>query len=186
VKQMRIIVRPRQGGKTTELLRMAAEHGYTVVCATTREAQRLYRITMADTRPLDMSPVVITWDDFIHKRFGAAPIKTNGFVIDDLGWCLQTMVDVPVAAISVNGSAESVDTTLPPKDPRCDVEGCPEHPRQWPPEWFGSINDTPDILRHIGVPGPIPPDTASLDRLRERVMPEDPPSWTPPHVPWSW
>ena len=74
---MNIIIKPRGGGKTTEAIRLAAEHQYHIVCV--REARMIYR--KAQLLGLDI-PFPITFTDFIKGTFVGQDIK--GFIIDNL------------------------------------------------------------------------------------------------------
>lgn len=95
---MQVIVRPRQGGKTTEMLRMAAENFSYIVCPTRKDVDRLWQLA----RTLDVDiPHPITWDEFVQGRYHLAGV--GSFVIDDLDRCVQYMSHVEIKAISVTG-----------------------------------------------------------------------------------
>lgn len=93
---MKVIARPRQGGKTTELIRLAAEEFLYVVCPDL--AQVRYVSQMARDMGLDI-PFPLTWHEFSAGRFHSRGI--NGFVIDNLDMCVQQMTTVPVRAVSL-------------------------------------------------------------------------------------
>jgi hypothetical protein len=94
---MEIIIRPRQGGKTTEALQRAAEHFAYIVVATRQEADELW--ARAKLLKLDI-PMPITWDEFRRGRYYRKGVK--GFVIDNLDRCIQSDHPVPVVAVTMN------------------------------------------------------------------------------------
>jgi hypothetical protein len=93
---MLVIAENRGRGKTTELAMIAAEDGLYMVCpdmAAARQAARAAR-----DRGLRMN-YPITWDDFVTRRYYAPGVQ--GFVIDDLDRCVQSMTARPVRAIAL-------------------------------------------------------------------------------------
>lgn len=80
---MRIVNRPRRGGKTTEMIHMAAEHGLCIVCP---NAQQALWIKRAAQRMNKTIPEPITWEQFTA---GAARGISQDYVIDNLDLCLQ-------------------------------------------------------------------------------------------------
>lgn len=111
---MELIIRPRQGGKTTEVLRLAARHFAYIVVPTYQDVERLW--SLARELQLDI-PQPITWQQFIESRYGSSrgaqtfgvfPAGARGygvkaFIIDDLDRCLDTMTNVPIVGASLSG-----------------------------------------------------------------------------------
>jgi hypothetical protein len=95
-----VIVRtlPRQRGKTTEMIRLAADEFLYIVCTTEREAHRVFR--EAFDAGIDI-PHPITWAEFCERRYHGKGIK--GFLIDNLDHCLQSMTTVPIRAVTLTG-----------------------------------------------------------------------------------
>ena len=93
---MKVIARPRQGGKTTELIRLAAEEFLYVVCPD--QAQVRYVANLARDMGLDI-PFPLSWAEYSVGRYNGRGIK--GFVIDNLDSCIQQMTTVPVRAVSL-------------------------------------------------------------------------------------
>lgn len=93
---MKIIARPRQAGKTTDLIKLAAEHFAYIVCVSHEHAYQL--ATQARAAGLDI-PFPLTFDEFIEGRFFGKGVR--GFVIDDVDMLLSRMAHgVPVLAMS--------------------------------------------------------------------------------------
>ena len=93
---MKVYARPRQGGKTTELIRLAAEEFLYV--DSPDQAQVRYVARTARDMGLDI-PFPLTWQEFTSGRYEGKGI--NGFVIDNLDMCIQQMTTVPVRAVSL-------------------------------------------------------------------------------------
>ena len=103
---MKVYARPRQGGKTTELVRLAAEEFLYVVCPD--QAQVFYVARMARDMGLGI-PFPLTWHEFATGRYHSQGIK--GFVIDNLDLCIQGMSHVPVRAVSLTDEDAPVPVT---------------------------------------------------------------------------
>jgi hypothetical protein len=89
-----LIVRPRQGGKTTELIQLAAEHRAYIVCLNMREAQRI--AGQAKKAGLDI-PFPLTVEEFSRGDFYSRGIR--GFLFDNLDVMLERLAHgVPVIA----------------------------------------------------------------------------------------
>lgn len=93
---MIVIVRPRQGGKTTEVLRVAALHFAYIVVPTRADVDRLWQQARLDDINI---PQPITWQEFIEHRYHGTGVRA--FVIDDLDRCVQSMTGVEVKAASL-------------------------------------------------------------------------------------
>lgn len=96
---MELIIRPRQGGKTTETLRLAAEHFAYIVVPTQADQERIWRLSLQ----LQLNiPYPITWAEFVA---GARGRRIDAFVIDDVDRCIQqTAALVPVIGASATGN----------------------------------------------------------------------------------
>jgi hypothetical protein len=103
---VKIYARPRQAGKTTELIRIAADDFLYVVCPDFRQA--VHVAEMAEQAGLDI-PFPVTWNEFASGRFYGKGI--SGFLIDNLDMCVQGMArGVPVRAVSLTtGPGEGPD-----------------------------------------------------------------------------
>lgn len=99
---MIVRVLPRQGGKTTEMIRLAADEFLYIVCATQKECERV--AGEARAAGLDI-PAPITWAEFCERRYHGPGVK--GFVIDNLDLCVQSMTRVPVRAVTLTGEDET-------------------------------------------------------------------------------
>ena len=93
---MKIIYKPRNSGKTTELIKIAAKGFYYIVCANYKVVQRI--ANQARDMKLDI-PFPVTFDEFIRREYYARGV--NGFVIDEADRLLQYMSSVPVDAITL-------------------------------------------------------------------------------------
>lgn len=97
---MKVIVKPRQAGKTEELLELAVEHFAYIVCPTMSQVQYLWD-RARDAGITSKMPMPISFDEFVSGRYRAGGIKA--FIIDDLDLCIQQMTRVPVIAVSLTG-----------------------------------------------------------------------------------
>ena len=93
---MKVIARPRQGGKTTDLVRLAAAEFLYVVCPDRQQVRHVQRV--ARDMGLDI-PFPMTWGEFLRGDYRSKGVK--GFVIDNLDLCIQGMSHVPVRAVSL-------------------------------------------------------------------------------------
>lgn len=94
---MQIINRPRGAGKTTELIKLAAERFAYIVCPRHEDCRRIAE--HAKTLNLDI-PYPITWQEYIEGRYYRKGVRE--FMIDDIDRCLETTTKAPVTAISIN------------------------------------------------------------------------------------
>lgn len=94
---MEIILRPRRAGKTTEIIRKAAETFSYIVCKDREESRRV--VEQAEKMGLDI-PFPITVDEFIGGQFFGKGIK--GFYIDNAELILERLTrGVPLKSISI-------------------------------------------------------------------------------------
>ena len=95
---MKVIHKPRQTGKTTELIKIAAQEGGYIVCNSSDEA---YRISKAAEEIGKQILFPITYDEYLNGFFCGKNIKA--FYIDNVEFLLSRISrGVPVNAISVN------------------------------------------------------------------------------------
>lgn len=94
---MQVIVGERQSGRTTNLIKQAAEGWLYIV---TLDCQRR-RFVADHARKLGLDiPFPITFQDFLHGRFHRPGIR--GFLIDDADTMLQHLAKgVPVVAVTM-------------------------------------------------------------------------------------
>ena len=94
---MDVIVTGRQGGKTTQLIRRAAEQFAYIVCPDREQVQFIQQ----QARQMGLKiPQPITWDDFIQRRWHGRGIRA--FMLDNLDACIQSMArGVPVTAVTL-------------------------------------------------------------------------------------
>ncbi|GAS92672.1 hypothetical protein [Mycolicibacterium brisbanense] len=104
---MQTIVKPRQGGKSHDVLTLAAEHFSYIVCVDRRHADELWR--RAKHRNLDI-PQPITWEEFVNGRYHGPGV--NSAIIDDLDRCIQRLTHVQIKAVSLTGGGPA------PADPK--------------------------------------------------------------------
>ena len=99
---MKIISRPRQAGKTTELIDMAEKRGGYIVCHSIKEAQRIFHTAKEQGKNINLP---ITYEDLLGERYHGQGIKE--FYIDNADYLLQRLTAVPIEAISVNEPTNS-------------------------------------------------------------------------------
>lgn len=80
---MRIVSRPRCGGKTTDLIRMAEGGGVCIVAPNIEQVRHI--VKMARSMGVKIFPP-ITWEDFLAGRTRGFTVD---FLIDNLDLCLQ-------------------------------------------------------------------------------------------------
>jgi hypothetical protein len=95
---MKVIHKPRQTGKTTELIKIASQEGGYIVCHSHDEAYRISK-TAEEIGKQILFP--ITYDEYLNGSFCGKNIKA--FYIDNVEFLLSRIArGVPVNAISVN------------------------------------------------------------------------------------
>lgn len=103
---MKLFLSGRHTGKTTELIKLAAERFCYIVCRSRAEADRISRI--AKELNFDI-PYPITYVDFIRADYYHKGIR--GFVIDDIDALLLEMCPyVPIVGVALN-----TDQDTPPQ-----------------------------------------------------------------------
>jgi len=94
---MKVVIGPLGSGKTTELIKMAAEGFYYIVCSHHKEAMNIKQ--MAKKMELDI-PMPITHDEFIRGEF-ARGRNIKGFLIDNVDHLLGRLANgVEVKGVS--------------------------------------------------------------------------------------
>jgi hypothetical protein len=94
---IKIILRPRAGGKTTELIKFAAEHNLVIACSTTRQCKLVAEMAEAMKCQI-LSPIRI--QDVSHRLQG---LRVAGIAVDNVSSCLTALIGEQVAAITETG-----------------------------------------------------------------------------------
>jgi hypothetical protein len=94
---MKIDIRPRRAGKTTDLIKECAENGGYIVCAYKREAYNIF--DAAKKMGLDI-PLPITFNEFVRGEFVGTGIKV--IYIDNIELCIQSISSAPVKTITAS------------------------------------------------------------------------------------
>ncbi len=94
---MRIDIRPRQTGKTTDLIKECHETGGYIVCSNLREADRVFREAKRLGKPINLP---ITFNDFIYRTYSDMGIEK--LYIDNVDMLLQHMTKVPIEKITIS------------------------------------------------------------------------------------
>jgi hypothetical protein len=94
---MEKIIKERNSGKTTELIKISAQTKNYIICHDHREANRIQ--DMAHKMGLNI-PLPITYREFVGKSYYAKGIK--GFLIDNIEMFCQSLTTVPINAITLN------------------------------------------------------------------------------------
>lgn len=96
---MEIILKPRNSGKTTELIKKSAESGHYIVCYNMKEVAAIAK----HARELNLNiPFPLTYDEFFRKQYHAKGIK--GFLIDNAELLLQEMTRVKIYALTITSN----------------------------------------------------------------------------------
>lgn len=97
---MMVITRPRQAGKTHDLIKLAHEHGGYVVVIDQSEAQRVFKLSRELEMPVNLP---ITFKEFLdHKYYGAG---VSNFYMDNLDVMIQGLTNNPIYAVTLNATA---------------------------------------------------------------------------------
>jgi len=104
---MKVIAKPRGGGKTTELLRIANDHFYYIVCHT---RDRCYQLAdIAKDRGYDI-PFPFTYAEYLDSGFYRKGIK--GLAIDDLDLFVAYMSRDLVKAVTISTNDDNTENPL--------------------------------------------------------------------------
>ena len=94
---MRIEVRPRGDGKTTDMLLRAHNSGILIVCFTQIEVDRL----KSAAKELEVSILEpIRWSKFITDNYDSSGVKE--IAIDNLDMCLMMSCKTPISLITMS------------------------------------------------------------------------------------
>ncbi len=94
---MKVILRARQQGKTTEIIKRSHETGGYIVCRTVEEAHKIQEQAVKLGYKI---PLPITVGEFINKEYYGKGIKS--FLIDNADYLLQSLTDVRITDISIS------------------------------------------------------------------------------------
>jgi len=97
---MRLISKPRRGGKTTELIRNCHNNGRLIVCHSRAEARRIYNQAVTTGYQIVLP---ITYDEFMTRGYFGRHI--DGFCIDNLDMFLSNIAgNIPVTAATLTSN----------------------------------------------------------------------------------
>ena len=94
---MNIICRPRQSGKTTDLIKACVKYGGYIVCHNRKECHRV--ATVAKDLGFNI-PFPISYDEFLGGLYHLPGIKH--LHIDNVDMLLQRMSKVPILTVTIN------------------------------------------------------------------------------------
>jgi hypothetical protein len=95
-----LIIRPRQSGKTTKLIQLAAKEEYGLIVTNNKmQAKRVFEL--AQKLHLKI-PMPITYDEFINRKY--AGMNVSALFIDNAEILLQMMAKAPIKAITMSNS----------------------------------------------------------------------------------
>lgn len=94
---MKVIYRPRSAGKTTELIKAAADYNGYIVCADRERIKNIMKIANDINVGINFP---LTFDEFINKQYCAAGIKK--VLIDDVDQLLQMITNVPIKVVTIS------------------------------------------------------------------------------------
>jgi len=99
--EMKIIIRPRRMGKTTELIKQSGKEWKYIVCHSHQEAIRIQE----QARRINIKiPLPITYQEFLAKEYYGKRIK--GFLIDNIDFLLQYISIVKIDTITLTKEDE--------------------------------------------------------------------------------
>lgn len=87
-----LIIRPRQGGKTLEMIRRCYEEGGYIVCINHAEAYRIHQLAQEMGTPV---PFPLLPDEWVRGRYYTPNVRQ--FWFDNLDLIIQSLSRVPVA-----------------------------------------------------------------------------------------
>lgn len=94
---MEIILKNRQSGKTTDLIRKCALDGGYIVCNSIKEAHRIFE----QSKKMKVNiPLPITYNEFLNGHYYAQGIET--VYIDNADLFLQSISKVKIGAITLS------------------------------------------------------------------------------------
>lgn len=114
-------MRGRQGGKTTELIRRAADTGAYIVCTDRRRAWQIAQQAIAAGLTIQFPLTVSEWQERAYH-----PRGMPGLMFDDLDQILARMSAVPVLAVTWTTEEAPAPDIGKPVCPKCGTSGCLE------------------------------------------------------------
>jgi len=79
MREIKLIIRPMRGGKTTELIKRCAERGGYIVCRSLEEAGRIF----GQAKQMGLKiPFPISYDEFVNRKYYGKGVKK--FHIDNI------------------------------------------------------------------------------------------------------
>lgn len=103
---MEIVLSPRRAGKTTQLIKMAAEDHLYLVCCTYGEMRRVWllMLKMKEKGEIEtLPPQPLTFDEFLEGKYYPRGIK--GFLIDNADLLLQRLSYSRIFAITLTSDS---------------------------------------------------------------------------------
>lgn len=102
---MELIIKPRQSGRTTELIKRCAKYRYAaIVCPSRKQAEYVFKMANDIGESI---PMPITFSEFVDGRFYAPNIEA--FLFDNLDGCLEAYSHgVPIDSAVFEARGESL------------------------------------------------------------------------------
>jgi len=117
---VKMIIRGRQGGKTTELIRLAAETGSYIVCTDQRRARQIAE----HARKMGLSiPFPLTAGEWQRREYHRPGV--HGLLFDDLDRIIQGISAVPVLAATWTADGEDSSPPVPESNATDGAGGVP-------------------------------------------------------------
>lgn len=96
---MKIVVRRRGSGKTTELIKECAAKGGYIVCHNDQAARHIQRLA----RKMNLSiPFPLTFEEFTGGHYYSAGVRR--VYIDNLELCIKNVSRVPIETITMSSN----------------------------------------------------------------------------------
>jgi hypothetical protein len=96
-KKMKIIIKPRHGGKPTELIRLADKNDGYIVCTNRMDVHRVVERAQSMGCSINFP---ITFDEFLSHQYYGKGIRK--FFIDNVDILLESLSHAPIEAISIS------------------------------------------------------------------------------------
>ena len=95
---MKMIIKGRGEGKTTEFIKMSAETGCRIVCISMMECHRVLKVAKEMGYHI---PKPEPFHNLLHGFSGRGE-RLSGYLIDNLDLCLQQLTPIPIMAVSLS------------------------------------------------------------------------------------
>lgn len=105
---MKIIIRGRQTGKTTELINECYDKQGYIVCHDLNECKRIFNLALGMGKNI---PMPISYREFLYKRYYGRGIKN--FHIDNVDMLLRYIASAPIETVTINKEPESNEMKRP-------------------------------------------------------------------------